>query len=189
MNRNGHIDAVCSDAALYALGLLPTEEAQRFEQRIASGCPLCREELAACSGVADELALAAAPVAPPASLKQRLMERIRDGESPASGKTAEAVPGRKIVRSTEGWRPSPMRGIEVRPLLGMKTMLVRMSPGTIYPEHDHKLNEQCLVVEGSITDTDGTIVSAGDFVYMPAGTNHAPIHTESGCTLLIAYTA
>jgi hypothetical protein len=38
-------------------------------------------------------------------------------------------------------------------------------------------------------DSSGTTAFAGDFVCMPAGSTHGEIHTETGCTFLIAYTA
>jgi anti-sigma factor ChrR (cupin superfamily) len=79
-----------------------------------------------------------------------------------------------------------MPGIEVRPLLGRKTMLVRMAPGATYPEHEHKFAEQCLVLQGSIRSGQVT-AHAGDFTYMPKGSLHPALITETGCTFLIAY--
>ena len=79
-------------------------------------------------------------------------------------------------------------GVEVRRLLGRKTLLVRMQPGAVFPEHEHLQMEQCYVLEGSVTDSDGLTANAGDFICMPAGITHQPIHTMTGCVFLIAYT-
>lgn len=80
-------------------------------------------------------------------------------------------------------------GVEVRPLLGTKTLLVRMQPAAIYPSHEHTGAEQCYVLEGSIQDESGITATAGDFVCMAAGSTHGEIRTETGCIFLIAYTA
>jgi quercetin dioxygenase-like cupin family protein len=66
-------------------------------------------------------------------------------------------------------------------------MLVRMAPKTFLPRHDHPLGEQCLVLEGSIR-SDDMVAEAGDFTFMPAGSTHPPLYSETGCLLLIAYT-
>ena len=79
-----------------------------------------------------------------------------------------------------------MPGVEIRPLLGKKTMLVRMAPGTYLPEHEHSYGEQCLVLEGTIR-SDNVEARAGDFTYMPAGSTHPPLYSETGCLLLITY--
>jgi anti-sigma factor ChrR (cupin superfamily) len=111
-------------------------------------------------------------------------------------KTAQrATPAEKpreatIVRRDEGaWMPSPVPGVQMRPLLGEKTVLVRMQPGAVYPKHEHREAEQCYVLEGSVSDSDGVTVHAGDFICMGADTVHRPIHTDTGCTFLITYTA
>jgi quercetin dioxygenase-like cupin family protein len=94
-----------------------------------------------------------------------------------------------IVRGGTIWMPLPTPGIEVRPLLGERTLLVRMQAGAVYPPHEHRYAEQCYVLEGSITDNNGVTVFAGDFVCMPAGSTHGEIRSETGCMFLLAYTA
>ena len=47
-------------AALYALGALPAENMAQFEQRLASGCPLCSASVDDYAEVADQLATEAA---------------------------------------------------------------------------------------------------------------------------------
>lgn len=84
------------------------------------------------------------------------------------------------------WWPGPVPGVELRFLNGRKTFLVRMAPGSSLPLHHHDHAEQCLVLEGSV-HSEGATVRAGDYIYMPAGSTHQPIHTEEGCTFLIAY--
>ena len=124
------------------------------------------------------LPLAAPDAKPPAELRQRILNSI-----------TPKVPdiGTLVRPGDTPWEESPIPGVAVRKLNGRKTMLVRMAPGTVYPQHEHALAEQCLVLEGSIRSGDMT-ASAGDFTYMPAGSTHSPLYSDTGCLLLIAYT-
>lgn len=171
-------------AALYSLGALPPEESAQFEQRLKSGCPLCTSEYADYASIAMGIALSVPIQNPSPSLRQRLMERIAATEAPPSPKEMILTRGEDTP-----WTPSPYPGIEVRPLLGQKTLLVRMQPGAVYPSHEHRTAEQCYVLEGSVTDNSGVTAFAGDFVCMAAGSTHQEIHTETGCVFLLAYTS
>lgn len=51
-------------------------------------------------------------------------------------------------------------------------MLVEAEPGAVIPEHVHGGVEWALVLEGSMEDEEG-VVSAGNFVYRPAGSRHS----------------
>jgi anti-sigma factor ChrR (cupin superfamily) len=216
--RLHEIEDCCSSAALYALGALPPEEERQFRQRIQSGCPLCTAESAASAEVANLIGMSLPPVQPPASVRERLLDRIRakpEGAQRAriprretetelanssggalhpvpvlrdSSEAGPVSPHMTLVRENDStWIPSPFPGVELRPLLGRNTLLVRMHPGSTYPSHEHRLAEQCYVLEGSVTDSDGVTVYAGDFVCMHAGSTHESIHTDTGCLFLITY--
>jgi anti-sigma factor ChrR (cupin superfamily) len=183
MSTNRYCEEVSETAALYALGKLPQAEAQVFERRLESGCSLCQAELDSHQRTVEWLLSTTPAVAPPASLEERLMRRIMDQPSaqPASDNDA------KVLRSNEGeWVPSPDPGVSYRFLHGRKTLLVRMEPGSRNRSHAHSFNENCLVLEGTVEDGDMKL-SAGDFLYMPAGTTHSTSYTETGCLLLISY--
>jgi anti-sigma factor RsiW len=187
MNNNSQfaeaLDDCAVDAALYVLGTLPPEKAGAVEQRLRSGCPYCAAQAEHYAAVAEHLSLAAAPVEPRPELRKRLLDRIKPFDAPP-----QAFEQRKIVRGNDGpWVKMPVPGVEMRSLIADKTFLVRMRAGTVFPKHDHAQAEQCFVLEGTITDSDGTTLRAGDFVVMSSGTQHDPIHTDSGCTLFIAY--
>ncbi len=54
--------------------------------------------------------------------------------------------------------------MEIRLLHKTKTMLVKLAPGARVPEHHHDSGEQCLVLEGRLTDgqvTGGFRLHAG----------------------------
>jgi mannose-6-phosphate isomerase-like protein (cupin superfamily) len=176
---NRPCDEISETAALYALGKLPDSEARSFERRLESGCGLCQNELDSHQRTAEMLFIAAGSVAPSASLEARLMRSIGAQPAPASGA--------EVLRSNEGeWVPSPDPGVNYRFLHGRKTVLVRMDPGARCSSHQHAFNEHCLVLEGTVED-DGMKLSAGDFLFMPAGTSHASSYSETGCLLLISY--
>jgi mannose-6-phosphate isomerase-like protein (cupin superfamily) len=169
------------EAALYALGALPADEAEKFRQRLGAGCSLCNGLIQDCAHVVTLLPLAAPEIEPPARLRARLMERIA-ADVPAP-MTADGL----LVRADDTpWTNSPAPGVQYRQLHGNKTILVRMAPDTWLPAHDHKLAEQCLVLEGSIR-SDGVTASAGDYTYMPAGSTHSALYSETGALFLIAY--
>ena len=185
MSLQRKIDETCEAAALYALGCLPPDEARGFESRLKGGCLLCNAQLAESRVVSDALAAAPTPVRPPHSLRARLLASLPGIEQCAGPGPTE---GRIVVRKDETpWDASPHPGVEYRPLLGEKTYLVRMKPGAQFPAHVHKANEQCLVVDGSLTDAEGLTVRAGDYVFMPVHSQHSELRSDAGCVLLIAY--
>ena len=176
-----HIEEIEAQAALFALGALSPEDAANFRKRLSAGCPLCQVELQECQEAAAALALTVPEVPPPPRLKARLMASIaEEGSAPEAGVGTIVRPG------DTSWE-SLNEGVKLRWLLGRKTMLVRMQPGAVLPAHDHKYAEQCLVLEGSITNGTET-ARAGDFTFMPSGSRHSTLQSPEGCLLLIAYT-
>lgn len=74
------------------------------------------------------------------------------------------------------WMPTTFKGIEVKTLLkdeltGLMTCLFRWEPGAELPMHEHVRLEQTYVLEGSLVDDEGE-VTAGNFVWRPAGSQH-----------------
>jgi len=179
-----HFEEVEEQAWLLALGALPTDEAAHFRQRVAAGCPMCSALLNDCEQTVAVLPLLAPEVEPPPSLRIRLLEGLG---VKAPSPERPALEGTLVRAGDTDWEQGAIPGVQFRRLHGRKTMLVRMAPHTVYPEHEHAWAEQCLVLEGSVR-TEGEIAYAGDFTYMPKGSTHQPLHTETGCLLLIAYT-
>lgn len=87
-----------------------------------------------------------------------------------------AMASRLVAVENLPWTPTPFAGIDVKTLLkdettGMLTCLFRWAPGAVLPMHEHVELEQTFVVEGSLVDEDGE-VTAGNFVWRPAGSTH-----------------
>lgn len=68
--------------------------------------------------------------------------------------------------------------------LGVGFHAYRMAPGMTTEAHVHTAHEEFFVLEGDITDNDGTEYVAGDLVLLKAGTEHHST-TRNGCTLLV----
>ncbi|MBM3566439.1 MAG: cupin domain-containing protein [Alphaproteobacteria bacterium] len=85
------------------------------------------------------------------------------------------------------WEKTRFPGIEAKTLLfeketGLVTCLMRMAPGARLPDHEHVRIEQTYVLEGHLVDTDGE-VTAGDFVWRPAGSRHQAWSPKGGLFL------
>ena len=121
-------------------------------------------------------ALAAPPLARP--IRERLRARV-----------LERAAGIRVIRANDGeWR-TVLPGISIKRLnhdaeRGTETNLWRLVAGAIIPGHDHRDDEECLVLEGSIVQ-EGIEYCAGDYLLAPAGSRHAPLHSPAGALLLI----
>ena len=174
---------VSGDVALWTLGLLRGAEARKIEGRLHGGCDFCLSEAAHYDRVAGEaMAAMVTPVAPAASLKDRLMARL--APEPAGAE----VPGMVLVRGGEtGWRRGPAPGTRVKFLKDRSTLLLEMDAGAVVPPHDHDhAAEQCLVVSGTVR-SGALQMAAGDYIFMPKGSHHDALETDDGCLLLISY--
>jgi anti-sigma factor ChrR (cupin superfamily) len=127
------------------------------------------------------VAEAAAPIAPSAGLKARLMSRIA---------AYETVKPMADVRQNEAvWLPFGAPGVDVKPLFtddltGRTTVLLRMAAGSRLPPHHHHDVEQCLVLKGDVRFGD-LVYEEGDFVVMGSHTDHPEIHSVNGTLLLL----
>ncbi|MEO3787318.1 cupin domain-containing protein [Actinocorallia sp. B10E7] len=101
----------------------------------------------------------------------------------------DALASRYVDVDSLPWKPTPSEGIDMKVLVedketGLLTALFRWQPGSHLALHEHVEIEQSFVLEGSLEDAEGK-VTAGDFVWRPAGNRHEAWSTE-GC-LLIAF--
>src|SRR6185312_9508555 len=76
------------------------------------------------------------------------------------------------------WEKMRFPGCEVKTLLfdpksGLATVLMKMEPGAILPDHEHVLIEQSSVLSGSVVDKEvpaaGLECKAGEFVLRTPG--------------------
>jgi anti-sigma factor ChrR (cupin superfamily) len=92
------------------------------------------------------------------------------------------------------WEKTYFPGCEVKTLLvdrdsGLLTVLLRMAPGAVLPDHEHVLIEQTYVLEGRLVDRDGPDagleVGPGEFVWRPAGSRHSAWCPDGGLMLAV----
>jgi anti-sigma factor ChrR (cupin superfamily) len=107
-------------------------------------------------------------------------------------KPVDDLRSRHLKPAEMAWEKQRFPGCEVKPLLfdaksGIATMLVRMQPGAVLPDHEHVLIEQTYVIEGSLVDKEGpdtgTEVGPGEFVWRPAGSRHVAWSPKGGLFL------
>ncbi len=171
-------------AALYALEALGDNAQRQFTRSLETASASTRDEVAAFQDVVQELAFSGPAIAPPASLKERLMARIaQEPQEPAEGT------GFTFVRSKSvAWQ-------ELAPGLSMKvlfhdsagartTMLLRLAPGGTLIGHRHPQVEELYVLEGSCLCA-GEFLQVGDYHRAEAGTIHPVTSSEQGCLALV----
>ncbi|QLE86259.1 cupin [Shewanella sp. Scap07] len=94
-----------------------------------------------------------------------------------------------IDTEQQPWLPSPMQGVERKPLArqqqesGHATSIVRYLPGARFKRHLHPLGEEILVLSGTFSDEHGNY-GPGSYIRNPPGSAHAPF-SEQGCTLFV----
>jgi anti-sigma factor ChrR (cupin superfamily) len=85
------------------------------------------------------------------------------------------------------WVPTRFPGVDMKMLMedketGLMTALVRFAPGAVLPDHEHVELEQTWVLEGALEDDEG-VVTAGNYVWRPAGSRH-DARAPKGCVTL-----
>jgi anti-sigma factor ChrR (cupin superfamily) len=88
------------------------------------------------------------------------------------------------------WKPTQFEGISIKvlyedPARGEMTCLLRWAPGARLPMHRHPEIEQTWVLEGSLSDHEGT-ARAGEFVWRTPGSVHET-HSDDGAVILAVY--
>jgi anti-sigma factor ChrR (cupin superfamily) len=122
------------------------------------------------------LSLAAPPIEPPPGLWAKIAREM--GEAPA---------GVAVARLAEGkWR-ALAPGVEIKPLWGKRTFLIRCEPGATVPRHRHRTFEHTLILSGDIAASDGDY-GHGDYLGNPEGW-HEAWSTRAGCLVLVQYDA
>jgi ChrR Cupin-like domain len=177
-------------AALDALGLVGDAERVELEQALKVSEEL-RLELQDLYEVAALLPRALPPDVPSASVRERIVAHAT-GAAPRREASAlsEAL---HFVNRDEGWQSHPIPGIMVKVLsvdskTGVATLLIKAAPGTTYPAHHHSGPEGCYVIEGDVF-VAGRRIGQGDFHLADADSDHDPLYTETGATVLLVCAA
>ncbi len=126
-------------------------------------------------------------IKPPAALKARLMEslgKVNRFEWAVDRFAAMLKVGvdkaRQLLMAMDeptSWKPGPVPGCELyyldAPVANAIAGFVRFNAGVTFPHHIHKGEESVLVLQGSLRDSDGTVLVTGTAERKGAGTEHA----------------
>lgn len=178
----------------YVFGSMSDDDQRAFEEQLASRPDLIRE-VRELRDSTVEVARSLPQVEPPASLREKLMERIAERPDPQPhGQVWQRWLGpngdRHLVRASgDNWESTDIDGIEVRCLAvdesaDRVTMMIRMAPGTRYPKHRHGGVEECYVLSGDLRQA-AQVMRAGDYEWCDNESVHGEQWTEEGCTLLV----
>lgn len=97
---------------------------------------------------------------------------------------------RVVVHSDQlDWVPSPMKGVDRRPLdrvgdeVARATTIVRYAPGSHFSPHTHSGGEEFIVLDGVFQDEHGDY-PAGSYIRNPPQSSHTP-GSEPGCVIFV----
>jgi anti-sigma factor ChrR (cupin superfamily) len=164
----------------HALEVLSATDVARAEAHLAT-CADCRAELASLRPIVRSFAAWPRDVVrPPASLWDRLAERV-------GARADDAVPPPPSPPEPEWKEVAP--GISCKLLAtdssrGRVSMLVRLAPGVAYPPHEHAGKEELHLLHGELW-IDEKKLFPGDYNVAEAGTADARVWSETGCTCVL----
>lgn len=131
----------------------------------------------------------------PAYSSGRAAMSINDGEIAMPEALLDSALRRIEKSASNALRPFDRYGgvvpeLEWRPLSksedgNQEIYLIRFKPGASSVPHEHTGIEEFLVLEGDLTDCDGVVFRAGDFVSYAPGSRHFS-SSKNGCTLLVS---
>jgi quercetin dioxygenase-like cupin family protein len=134
----------------------------------------------------------AATVAPPPSLKARVLAGLEGAEAPPilpPGGRFVAPGIAAVIVADAPWVVSPIPGIEYKLLhrdddRRATTRLLRFSAGAKYPSHRHGGVEEVFVLDGTVT-LNGILLRPGDYCRAEAGTAEPTAFSETGGMAII----
>jgi anti-sigma factor ChrR (cupin superfamily) len=183
-------------ASLYALGALSPSEHAAFKEEL-SGNP---ELLALTRSLQSAIALVAVAspiVVPPPGLKDKVLRRIENLETPVAPVAIQAatLPGLSfaLAATESGWKPLPIPGASVKlltvaPENNYAVLLGKLEAGASYPPHFHKGPENFYILKGDLNIGPHRLV-AGDFHHADAGSTHEENYSVTGCILIAVVSA
>jgi len=163
---------------LYALGALDPDEAAAVETAIAADPSLARE--------LDAYFDVSPTATPGADLEARLMASVGGGAYESFASRIATLLDVTVDRAREllglierkaSW-VNPVPGIHLVHFQGGPAYaaadcgFVRIEPGCTFPWHTHRGEEVSVILQGSMRDRDGRVLSAGDELVQSQGAEH-----------------
>ena len=111
-----------------------------------------------------------------------LIARVRAKLLDAVAREAGAL--HRTVRAVAGEWLAVAPGVE-RKLLwdngDATSCMIRLAPGATFPPHGHPIDEECVILEGSLRIGSELLLRPGDFHVGLCGMEHATVSTDEGC--------
>lgn len=163
---------------LYAVGALSPEEAADVERAVQSDPALAAE--------LDSYLSLIVPVTPSADVAARLMASVGGGRFERFADRMAALFDVTVDRAREllglveraaSWE-NPIPGISLIHFDGGPACaaadcgFVRIAPGCTFPWHTHRGEEVNVILSGTVRDSDGKILRAGDELVQSPNTQH-----------------
>lgn len=107
-----------------------------------------------------------------ARVRGRVMAAIR----------AEPPPNRTVRAGEDGWQVL-MPGLECKMLSSsgdVASCFLRAAPGVTIARHRHSVDEECVVLEGSLRIGRDLVLHPGDFHVSRQGAEHEEVRTDTG---------
>ncbi|MEO8446929.1 MAG: cupin domain-containing protein [bacterium] len=184
-NKHTHSE---EEAILNSLGLLDGDELAQFKKDVEN---LTDEEKNIVSEfnnlvsyIPAQLTLTHQNLFPSIRVKERLFEKIN------SPRQTEEIDFNFIFDQSSEWKQHPeVEGIKVKELSNNKEkgyvmLLLQVAAGTKYPSHHHSGAEECYVISGDL-HVEGKILGPGDFHHAESGSDHHPLYSENGCSVIL----
>lgn len=112
-----------------------------------------------------------------ARIKHRVLERIAQFEA-----------GHVTVQAADDRWQRFQHGVQIKVLHesgGVMSYLLRLAPGAVLAAHRHPMDEECVVLEGSLQIGNELVVAAGGFHLAHKDALHAQITTTTGATIFL----
>lgn len=110
-------------------------------------------------------------------MRRRLLERVADTEQRLLTVQAD---GQAWQHFTPGVQIQVLRQHE-----GVLSCLLRLAPGASLPAHRHPLDEECVVLAGTLRVGSQIEVGPGGYHLAPRGALHASISSTTGATIFL----
>ncbi len=129
------------------------------------------------------LAMALRPAPLSDARRRALRQRVLDATTGAS------APAMSVVRAVDGcWLPLlpgvSIKFLRVDPVTRSQSSLWKLEPGSRLPAHSHVAEEECVVLDGSVS-YGGSDYGRGDYLLAVPGNDHQPFECAHGATLYI----
>lgn len=184
-------------AVLNSIGALSSEELKEFNRCVEEADQTTLSQAAAWNEVATSLAFASTGLkVPPPHVKNSLMRRIQERhateralEGPGTSRFDHAKGIYSMFPGRMEWSKHPVSGVYFKVLSesekrGYVTMLMKVDPGTLFPEHHHSGEEECYILSGSII-LNGKKLGAGVLHHGDEDSEHGTLTSDEGALLLL----